>query len=87
MTGGRHTLPTGSHHQPLSQFNGVVATAGRQVLATGSHHPSGQLGTMGSAELKAGAMPDTAASGSIVPAATIISRRASVFIWTTSAIG
>ncbi|OHU19261.1 hypothetical protein BKG76_22625 [Mycobacteroides franklinii] len=71
---------TGSHHEPLSQFSGVVETGGRQVLAAGSHHPPGQSGTMGSAALITGEMPDIAAIGNIAAAATTIARRALIFM-------
>ncbi|OHU65297.1 hypothetical protein BKG86_21915 [Mycobacteroides chelonae] len=84
MTGGRHTLPTGSHHQPLSQLNGVVAIAGRQVLATGSHHPSGQLGTMGSAETIGATVQ---ARGISVATAVTIVKRISLLIRITSERG
>ncbi|AIC72195.1 Uncharacterised protein [Mycobacteroides abscessus subsp. abscessus] len=73
-------MPTGSHHQPFSQFNGVDDTGGRQVLAAGSHHPPGQLGTIGSAEPITGERPDIAAIGNSAPAPAIINRRASTFI-------
>lgn len=53
-SGARHTLATGSHHQPLSQASGVVEIGARHVLATGSHQPFSQFGTRGAAALTAG---------------------------------
>jgi hypothetical protein len=39
MSGGRHTLATGSHHQPLSHIGGGGTAGGRHTLATGSDQP------------------------------------------------
>ncbi|OAT68039.1 hypothetical protein AWB85_09245 [Mycobacteroides immunogenum] len=80
-------MPTGSHHQPFSQFKGVVDTGGRQMLAAGSHHPPGQLGTIGSAAPIAGDMPESAVIGINVAAAAMSRRRVIKFMRTTSGIG
>jgi len=91
MSGGRHTLATGSHHHPLSQPSGVGEIGARQVAATGSHQPFSQFGTTGAwqrlatgshhqpfpheADATAGITPAVNAIGMKAAVATIVARR------------